>query len=199
MAAADSQAARRNWIADQYNLTAVSGPTFTVDRGYAGDAAASHLDTGFNPTTAVGAQYTQNSAYAGMWSRTSAARAAAFGWFDGTDGMTIQARAGGDIMGGRANQAASLTAANADGQGYYGVARSASNSMRISKNGVTLNTGANASTALNNETFKIGRTTTSSYSEVQVAAALLGSNVTDVEELATYNALNTYLQAVGAA
>jgi hypothetical protein len=177
----------------------VSGPTFTADRGYAGDGSASYLDTQFNPTTAVGAKYTQNSAYAGVWSRTSAIAAACFGWFDGTDGMTINPRAGGDLMGARVNQTNSLTAANANGIGFYGVSRSASNSMRISRNGATTNTGANASTALNNETFKIDRTTAASFSNVQVAAAALGGNLSEGEELAAYNAINTYLTAVGAA
>ncbi len=53
LAAHDAQAARLNWIADRYNLTAVNSPTFTTDRGYAGTGAAMYLDTGFNPATAA--------------------------------------------------------------------------------------------------------------------------------------------------
>lgn len=198
-AAADAQASLLNWVSTSYTLVPTNSPTFTIDRGYAGNASTSYLDTQFDPTTAVGAKYTQDSAYAGFWSRTSTAAGAAFGWFDGTDGMTIQARTAGDIMGARANQTNSLTAANTDGIGLYGVARSASNAMRIAKNGVTANTGANASTALNSAPFLIGRTAAASYTEVQVAAAMLGGNLSDVEELAAYNALNTYLVAIGAA
>ena len=70
-AAADSQAARQNWVQDLYNATAVSSPTFTADRGYNGDGSASYVDSGFNPTTAVTPKFVQNSAYFGLWSRTT--------------------------------------------------------------------------------------------------------------------------------
>ncbi len=46
-AAHDAQAARLNWIADRYNLTAINSPAFTVDRGYKGDGSAAYLTTGF--------------------------------------------------------------------------------------------------------------------------------------------------------
>ena len=72
-AAADAQAARRNWIQDLYNATAVSSPTFAADRGYTGDGAAAYLDTGFNPSTASSPKLTQNSAHASAWDRTSRA------------------------------------------------------------------------------------------------------------------------------
>lgn len=70
MAAHDSRAARRNWIADAYNLTPTSSPTFTADQGYAGDGSTSYLSTGFNPATAVSPKFVQNSAHLAAWSRT---------------------------------------------------------------------------------------------------------------------------------
>lgn len=68
MAAADSQAARRNWIADAFNLTAVSSPTFTADRGYAGDGATANLSTGVAPNALT--RFAQNSAHLSAWVQT---------------------------------------------------------------------------------------------------------------------------------
>src|SRR5690606_7666747 len=67
----DEQAALQNWVADQYNSNPVNSPTFTVDRDYVGNGTSSYLDSQFNPSTAVSPKFVQNSAYFGIWSRTS--------------------------------------------------------------------------------------------------------------------------------
>lgn len=68
MAAADAQAARRNWITDAYNLIAINSPTFTADRGYTGNGSSSYLNTGYTPAT-NGVNTTQNSAHVAAWNR----------------------------------------------------------------------------------------------------------------------------------
>lgn len=49
MAAADSQAALVDWMKPSRTATPVNSPTFTADRGYAGDAATSYLTSGYIP------------------------------------------------------------------------------------------------------------------------------------------------------
>lgn len=68
MAAADAQAAQRNWKADAFNLTPNNAPTFTADRGYAGDGATASLSTGAAPNALT--LYTQNSAHLSVWVHT---------------------------------------------------------------------------------------------------------------------------------
>ena len=68
MAAADSQAARINWIAPgTYTLVAQNSPTFTTDRGYMGDGSSAYLKTGVDPSTT--AKFQQNSGSFGLYAR----------------------------------------------------------------------------------------------------------------------------------
>ena len=63
----DAQAARLNWKNPaSFALTATNSPTFTTDRGYAGNGSSSYLDTGWTPSTNA-AQFTQNSASLGVY------------------------------------------------------------------------------------------------------------------------------------
>jgi len=198
MAAADSQAARQNWIANLYNATAVSGPSFTADRGYTGNNSSSYVDTNFNPATAAG-KFQQNSAYFMVWSLTNQQGSAIGGWFDGTDGVTLAPRTFSDVMGGRANQpAVVVTPANTDSRGQFSVARSSSSDFGVRKNGVSAADSTTASTALNNNSLYLGRSSASSYSNYQMPVAAAGQYLTPTEDLAAYTAINTYLQAVGA-
>ncbi|OZA59807.1 MAG: hypothetical protein B7X78_08300, partial [Sphingomonadales bacterium 39-62-4] len=72
IAAHDAQAARLNWIADQYNLTAVNSPVFTAFRGYTGNGTSSYLNTGAAPAAlASTGKLRQNSAHICAWTLTS--------------------------------------------------------------------------------------------------------------------------------
>ncbi len=69
MAVGGSQSARQNWIANNYNLSAISSPTFTVDRGFTGNGSTSYLDTGADRVAL--SEFTRDSASLGLWSMTS--------------------------------------------------------------------------------------------------------------------------------
>ena len=72
IAAHDAQAARLNWIADQYNLTAVNSPVFTAFRGYTGNGTSSYLNTSAAPAAlASTGKLRQNSAHICAWTLTS--------------------------------------------------------------------------------------------------------------------------------
>jgi hypothetical protein len=198
-AAHDEQAARRNWIQDAYHSGAINSPTFTSDRGFAGNGTSSYLDTNFNPTTASSPKFTQNNASGGVWSRTAAQESVSvFGWFDNSDGFVINPRNTSDQMATRANEANSVNFANSDGSGWFCAGRSASASTRAYKNGASVGTGSGGSSALNNATFKTGHVTGTTYSTREVAADYAGRFLTLAEQADLYNAVRTYLLAVGA-
>jgi len=201
MAAHDAQAAQRNWIQNAYNLSAVSSPTFTTDRGYAGNGSSSYLDTGFNPVTAPTPKFVQNSASFGAWSRTSGQSSASVaGWFDGSDGLTLLPRSTADFVQGRINQASSTTySANTDGAGLYALNRSGVSATQAYRNGAAWGTGSVASAALNSAPFTFGHVTAALYSAMQFSSGFIGSSLTAGEHAALYAALHTYLTAVGAA
>ena len=200
LAAHDAQAAQRNWIADAYNLTPTNAPTFTADRGYAGNGSTSYLDTGFNPSTAAG-KFQRNDAYFGIWSRTAGqTTASCAGYFSGTDGVSILPRSASNLMTGRINQAAaddtSPTSTVTDGSGLFGVTRTGASALRLARNGAELDTGTTASTALVNGNFRLGSIGAVGFSTIELSAGLIGSQLTVAEETAAYAALNAYYSGV---
>lgn len=204
-AAHDAQAARQNWIQDLYNLTTVSSPTFTVDRGYAGNGSTSYLKTGFIPSTA-GGKFTLNDASFGFWSRTDVDNVAADigARTDGTTALTyIQGRTTGSASY-RMNQNAATTFATiANSLGLTAARRSAADAKALFKNGAFVQTSTDASTALAAVEMYIGGLNSGGSMIVpsprQYAMDFIGGSLSDAEMLSLYDAVNTYLQAVGAA
>lgn len=208
LAAADTQAARRNWIADAFNLTAFNSPTFTADRGYAGNASSSYLDTNFNPATAVGPHFTQNSAHVSAWDRTASAagdRSIIGGRQGTTNYIEINPRFTGDVLVGRINNSAvAAFYANANAQGHLLVNRSASTATQAYRNGSSLAARTDSSVAPPDVSItllarNVAPGSPDAYGADQIAVGSLGSSLTAGEALAFHDALNTYLQAVGAA
>ncbi|MBN9018713.1 MAG: hypothetical protein J0H11_14970 [Rhizobiales bacterium] len=201
MAAADAQAAKLNWITGTYDLTAVSAPTFTVDRGYAGDGAASYLDTGFNPITAPSPKFTQNSGSLILWSRTNLPNGAdnsgdfgrensRIGRFLSTSGMAM----------GRINMASTLNSMAAGAYpGMISWSRTGSAAWTSYAAGVAVNSGTEASAALTNGTLRICSWTAGSFGVNQLAAAAIGASLNGTQHAAVKAALQTYLTAIGAA
>lgn len=204
-AAADSQAARQNWLGDQYNLTPVSAPSFTPDRGYTPDGATSYLRTGFNPTTAVAPKFVQNSAGFGFWSLTNSTTPSQN---MGNASCVILPRSSNNSIVRVNNLGTSTTGTDGlstDSSGYFAALRSASNSERMRRNTAARLAGTTASSGPQNSEFILaGRNTaaagiTPAFSVLQTAMGFIGGNLTDGESDAFYAAVLTYLQAVGAA
>lgn len=202
LAAADSQASRQNWIADQYNPTPVSSPTFVVDRGYTGDGSASYLDTGFNPTTAVAPKFTQNSAHMGLWSRTNFTNPGPTQSFDmGEQTRSYLSRSSNTsgAMTGRVNSASGVVdAALGAYPGHAAWSRSGAALWEAYAQGLDVGGGTTASAALANANFRL-LSSNPVYGVNQLASAHFGSDLGPSEMLALKNAINTYLTAVGAA
>lgn len=205
MAAADAQAAQRNWKADAYNLTPVNAPTFTADRGYQGDGLTKYLSTGFVPASA-GGQYTLNSAHLSVWSRTSSAAAQVdIGARSGsnTNLATINTFNGSSLLAFGLNSAVGTGSAMASGAGYSLVSRVAGATVSFSKNGAALSNIANAVDAMPGFEFFVGASNAAgspvNVSARQLSVASIGSGLTSADVAALYTAINTYLVAVGAA
>jgi hypothetical protein len=205
LAAADEQAAQRNWKQNLYNLTPVAAPAFAADRGYTGNGISSYLNTSFVPSTAAGL-FTLNGASFGLWSRTNISSSAVdMGTRNAAAvAQTLLTCRSTSTLTARISQSAntgSLT--NADGSGHFVVRRAAAATTAAFRSGVSLGGLTPASDALSQYAFAIGAINTantfSGFSTRQFAAAHIGANLSDAEVLAFYNALLVYMQAVGAA
>lgn len=198
MAAADAQAAQRNWVADAFNLTPTLAPTFTADQGYTGDGATSYLDTGFNPTTATAPKFVQDSAHLGVWTRSDPIIGS--GGEIGNNNAEIRAEisgAGPYTTSSRLNASSTDTFATVPTLLKHTViSRSLSTGYDGYKNGASLGSATRTSAAPSNNSMLVCRTPVGGYSQAQIAAAHIGANLTAAEVLAFYNALNTYLSGV---
>lgn len=200
MAAADAQAAQRNWIADQYNLTPVSSPVFTADRGYQGDGVSSHITTNFNASTALSPKYVQNSASFGFWVRNEVANNSMFDMGGGA--MSLNARnAGAGAPRGLINDASTATwGAQPTSIGLHAMNRSGANARQNYYNGALNGSDTAASTGVpTGASALLTLAGPVNPSTRQQAAAFIGGSLTASEHNTLYQALKAYLEAVGAA
>jgi len=200
LAAADSQAARRNWIADLYNLTEVNAPTFTADLGYTGNGTTAYLDSGFNPTTAPAAKFVQDSNHLGIWSRTNLDNAGSPSPEIGNAQSRCQRQAAvSGAAQGRPNSAGTVTIATGGFPGHTMYSRTAAGIWEGYAQGVDAGGGTDASTALTSANLYILSSNTGAFGLNQDAAAHWGSGFTAGEAASMFSAIQTYLQAIGAA
>lgn len=204
-AAHDAQAARRNWVADAFNLAAVNSPTFEADRGYTGNGSSSYLGTGFVPSTA-GGQMSQDSAHLGVWSRTNASTGSPpIGVRNGgSSRQTFLTLRNADLSVARINQDTAGTAiASTNSIGHFVGRRSGASASALFRNGASLGTQVEASSGLPQFEIVICALNTGgvvgNFNNYQIATAHFGANLTDADISALYSAINIYLTAVGAA
>ena len=195
LAAHDAQAARLNWVQDSYNLTAVSSPAFTADRGYAGDGSGAYLDTGWAPS--LGAQ---DSLCVGAWSRSEGQSNVAIVGTGTTNSLSLAPRSTLDQLVSRINSTTTNSYAGAaSGVGWFTVNRSGPSATQSYRGGASVGTGSNASAAPASSSLCIGRFNSSQYSSRQIAAAVIAASLDASEQAALFAALTSYLAAVGAA
>jgi hypothetical protein len=200
LAAHASQAALLNWVQDAYNLTAVNSPAFVADQGYTGDGSTSYLDTNFNPTTAVGAKFVQNSAHNGIWSRTNLNNGGASSNDAGALSSQIarQAAVSGNALG-RANTGSGILIGAGAYPGHICWSRTAAAVWEGYAQGVDSGGGTDASVAITNANMRLLSFNGAAFGVNQLAVGHMGSGLSAAEVLATKAALLTYLQAIGAA
>lgn len=209
LAAADSQAALLNWK-DPATFTAVpqNAPTFTVDRGYAGNGSTSYLKTGFNPTTAPSPKYVQNSAHISLTDRTARAAADTVQIGAYVPSVIFMAELGtrlsGDVYVGRLNTGTAQAVANTSSDGRFLSSRTASNSTQAYRNGTTLGAAANgvSSAPVSLEFYVCGMNNNGAGlafpSDDQIAQYSIGGALNSTEAAAFDAAIAAYLTGVGA-
>lgn len=199
-AAHDAQAARLN-IKNPVTFAAslANAPTFTTDRGYAGNGATSYLDTGFNLST-NGVQFTQNSAHIAEWCQNDLTiLGGEIGTADASSGTSITPRyVDGKAYFGinSANDGAGITVA--DGKGFYAANRSSSSAVQSYKNGTSIGGGVSGSIAPLSNTLLIGRSALASFGSRINAFASAGAGLSAGQQTNLYNDLLAYMQGVGA-
>jgi hypothetical protein len=203
LAAHDAQAARLNWVARTFDLTAINAPTFTIDRGYTGDGSTSYLTTAFNPTTAPSPKFVLDSATVGVWSRTDyqvGASAYDIGWNDGAYATFASFSSAANVFRGAINtNALADYGANLSTEAHWTLTRTASALTQAFVNGAqhgTDNTGA--SVAIPNSNLRILSSDAANFSPRQIAAAYIGSGLTAANIADLHTGLQNYMTAVGA-
>lgn len=196
-AAANAQAAQRNWLQDLYNCTLISTPTFLADRYYAGDGATTGLSTNFNPTTAASPKFTQDNASMGVWILNDVNEDKSE---VGNTNALVRGRRGATLLPGyRANEGTTRNgAAITDATGMTSWSRNSAGETKIYKNGALNATNAFASTALSNENILACTSGAGLYSTKQIACIWAGAKLNDAQQAVIYNAVRNYLIGVGA-
>lgn len=206
-AAETAQAAQQNWKANTFNLTPTASPTFTADRGYAGNGTTSYLATGYTPSTA-GGNLTQNSAHLSVWCRNNIQSSTQIPIGSRTAAaqhqMLILPRLGTDVAAYRINQdVAGASPASTSSIGHWVMRRNGAATLALFRNGASFSTDTSASTGLSTAAITLDAINTGgvvgSFATHQIAAASIGGSLSDAQALAFYNVMLTYMQAVGAA
>lgn len=199
-AAHAQQPATLNWKAPaSFTATPVSAPTFTVDRGFTGNGTTSYLAPGWSPDTGV--QYQQNSAHLAGWSLTAGATSNTqliLGMTGaGPPSILLVPRAVGDAMSAFVNDDAATAFTNASQDGFFVANRSGASARQGYRNGVSLGSDALASTGEPSSALTFLRFATN-FSTLQIAHGSAGASLTAPQVSSYYNALLSYMQAVGA-
>lgn len=201
LAAADSQAALINWKNPGTFTASVSAgsPTFSADHGYTGDGSTTAIATGYTAQTDA-VQLTQNSAHLGVYALTITTTTAIsdFGY---TTSNLLNVRAGSITRGfTRMNSTTAVQGSGGISAPLHaiGIRRTSTNTFYF-RNGTqnTTSAAANSSAIPALSGVSILKAN-NSFTDQQLAACHLGAALSDQQALDLYNALRTYMLAVGA-
>lgn len=196
LAAHDEQFGRLNWKSPgSFTLTAVNSPSFTTDRGFAGNASTSLLDTGWDAAT-NGVQYTRDDGHISVYAIQSG-NAALFGIQTSYNCSVVPNT--GTLTRGRVNASADVSSSTSGGSAPFMalVRRNGASSTGVVRDGASVGTGTNASVALSSTDLAFGRVGTA-YTNLRCAGGSIGAYFDDTESLAFYNVWHDFMVAVGA-
>ena len=177
---------------------ATNSPTFTADRGFTGDGASAFL-TNVNAAT-VNTQPTDVAV--SLWLRS---KKTVGSWDLSWSGWEQRISTGAGTVGWRSSEGTGHTASISDANqpGLYTISRAAAGASKMYKDGSLVDSTANAYNAAGTYTstlpIYIGVTSgTSGYTNGSYSACAYGGSMSDAEAALFYNAIHTYLSAVGA-
>lgn len=194
MAAADAQAALLNWVASQYDLTAVNSPTFAADQGFTGNGTSARLASTFDPTTAPGPKFVLNSGTIGIFNRTNNNTNSSL---DLSMGSTRISRNSASTQYQTRVQDGTATTAPAPSAGHWAARRIASNERTYWKDGVVSNTDAVATTSITSGVLTLLSAGASAFSTAQLSLAYVGGGFDDTQMVAMNAAIAAYKTSVG--
>lgn len=199
-AAHDQQASTLNWVNPGTNtLVAAGSPTFTIDQGWTGASTTGKLDTGFNPTSAVGRKLSQNdcSVHAYVKTNTTTTQRVV-----GNVGLGVNARTSSKGSLEVASATVNYAGSTSDYQGFFqGRRTDSANASAWLNLGASGAATATASIALANTTLNVcggGSNSTTNASLHQVRFFAVGRGMTDQQITDFYNDVNTFITAIGA-
>jgi len=199
MAAGDAQAAQRNWLADQFNLTVTNAPVFTADRGYQG-AVGDRLSTGYNVASG-GGKLLLDSASLFCWSLSDIAAAGGdIGASPTPSVFNVSVRRATGEIDAEINNASSgnLRVAVPNALGLSLCSRLGATTTAIYRNAGLVKAGNVASTVLTNSVLTLLTADAASYPGRQLSIGGFGAGMTAQNVADLHAACNTYLTAVGA-
>lgn len=188
-----------------FNSSLVNAPTFTADRGFAGNGTSSYINTNFNPNTESG-NFTLNSAHLGLYCRTDSDPALARDMgartaFNSNESVLILRESGNGFAGLNANE---VTTAISSGNstGYWSSSRTSSNSLVLRRNGSEFTSSSISSSAIPNLNIYVGSVNSGGspvgYTTRQYAAWSIGGGLTSTQMVDEYTAIQAYMTAIGA-
>lgn len=197
-AAHASDSARINWKSPgTRDAVLVGTPTFTTDRGYT-MASGSYVDTSYNPASHA-SNFALNSGMFAVWNRSTGTQSSGIGgFFDGTNGITVQSRNASNQASVRVNQASAVTASNSSANGLIAAQRGGSTSVNLRRNGTIIASGSTASSSVPSGTLLCGTVTAGGGIAVEIAAAMAGASLSADENTDLYNAIQAFMTAIGA-
>lgn len=184
-----------------FNATLVNSPTLEADRGITGDGASSYINTAFNPS--AGTNYTLNSSLFAIYSRTDSQSTARNGVIFGSNSTNSIIRNTSDVFLQYVNtNAASTGKTNANSLGLHGSQRNSNTETEFFKNGASLGTESQNSSALPNGNFFVGARnvdgSAANFGTRQFSLFLAGTKLTAGEHSSLFTAVETYLDYIGA-
>ena len=188
--------------------TAVSSPTFTANKGYAGDGLASYVNTGFVPSTNCTAAGTDNARIAFyVRNNVNTSGYAGGGQSGSSRALAIRPRnASTNFLSAASSNGATFSLPSADSRGYSATSRNAAAASGVYayKNGAALTRTVDPTTfgaipahalmvgAFNNVGTVIG------FSTFQVAFSAMGGYLSASEEAAQYQNVQNLMSVIGA-
>lgn len=202
-AAHSEQAALVNWRRDAALMTAINAPVFTVDVGFTGDGVAASMSNVDSATS----QMVATSAAVSLWVQTRKDVGSWDLWMSGwnTGFTTADAAADpGNSVGWRVTRNASNNSAVTKSvqAGLYVASRVSSTDARLYKDGSQVgSTDTNAHTAdtyVTTSPLRLFSTNgTENFTDATYSFCSYGAGMTAAEAALFYNAVNTYMSAVG--
>lgn len=189
----------RNLVIKEWtNATAFNAPIFTSLEGLAGDGASAYID--YNIRMDLLSLYSQDDASVAVYIRNNVDEAKhVLGVNDGSNFLQFAPRNSGNAEWSINDNGTDDTGANTDSRGYFDLNRTASNARAAHRNNVELASDTQVSTGLPAKNLyglaSNNNGAGANFCTYQIAALLVGGQLTSDERTAEKDAIETYMDS----